>query len=108
MLTDRLESRAIPIFRHVLSYSCHLIGYALGYGLPYCEAFTADRSEFTPRGQVWVNATKLCLMQALYNASLEFTNETTCNDIKVSVSGLYATPCVQTMCCLGRIPFIHP
>jgi hypothetical protein len=63
-------------------FPCGPEGYALAYGLRYCEAFTDARPEFTPRGQVWVNATKLCLMESLWNDTATFTPTTSCADIK--------------------------
>ncbi|EGD72369.1 hypothetical protein PTSG_00389 [Salpingoeca rosetta] len=44
---------------------CGPSGYAIGYGLKYCDKFTAAQSSFSDQGKVWVAETKQCLQQEL-------------------------------------------
>ncbi|RJE22488.1 hypothetical protein PHISCL_05174 [Aspergillus sclerotialis] len=46
-------------------YHCGSEGYPIGYGLHYCNAFTAAKSQLSPEGQAWVTKTMLCLQRAL-------------------------------------------
>lgn len=44
---------------------CGANGYPIGYGLKYCNKFTAARPEMSSKGQAWVTKTMLCLQKAL-------------------------------------------
>ncbi|ORY09022.1 hypothetical protein BCR34DRAFT_603170 [Clohesyomyces aquaticus] len=44
---------------------CGATGYPLGYGLKYCNKFTAARKDLSSSGQAWITKTMLCLQRAL-------------------------------------------
>jgi Stanniocalcin family len=44
---------------------CGPDGYAIGYGLKYCNLFTNAKSKMSSSGQEWVTNTMLCLQNAL-------------------------------------------
>ena len=46
-------------------YHCGPDGYPLSYGQPYCEKFTAAKSQLSDQGKEWVSDTMLCLQTAL-------------------------------------------
>lgn len=45
--------------------NCGPKGYPLGYGLKYCQAFTAKKDKFTPAGQEWLFNVMECLQKDL-------------------------------------------
>src|SRR5437660_11912620 len=53
--SDCLESRL----------NCGPSGYPIGYGLNYCNKFSAARSKMSAAGQTWVTNTMLCLQRDL-------------------------------------------
>ncbi|KAI9765240.1 MAG: hypothetical protein M1840_007732 [Geoglossum simile] len=46
-------------------FHCGASGYPIGYGLNYCNKFTAASSKMTSAGQSWVTKTMLCLQRSL-------------------------------------------
>ena len=61
-------------------YHCGSSGYPIGYGLKYCEAFTAAKPRLSARGNIWVSDTMLCLQRAL--VPFATYESTTCPELK--------------------------
>ena len=85
-------------------FPCGNSSYAIAYGLKYCNAFTAAESNFSvPHGQEWVVSTRLCLQVKLWEASLNFTDTTTCEDIQnvafQAHVGCYVAPASNVSIC---------
>lgn len=60
--------------------TCGRSGYALSYGEVYCDAYEQNMHLFTPAGQTWVNAVRVCLQNELISY-LESTPNTTCDQL---------------------------
>jgi hypothetical protein len=63
---------------------CGAHGYALGYGLKYCDAFTSNTSLscMDDGGKVWINSTLECLQEALVPLIEGNPDNITCPAIK--------------------------
>ncbi|CAF1574772.1 unnamed protein product [Didymodactylos carnosus] len=59
--------------------SCGKNGYAVNYGLRYCQKFAQNLAEFSFAGKNWVSKTMNCLQQSLVEAYQDDT--VTCDDI---------------------------
>jgi len=44
---------------------CGSDGYAIGYGMKFCNLFTEDEDNFSDRGKAWIGAVRECLQVAL-------------------------------------------
>jgi hypothetical protein len=77
---------------------CGPSGYPIGYGLYYCEKFSALRSQMSAAGQAWVTNTMLCLQSDLvvYGDGLQTT---TCSAIKAYAFGTHADCYVKSGIC---------
>jgi hypothetical protein len=51
-------------------YDCGPTGYPLNYGQPYCQKFTAAKSQLSEQGKQWVSDTMLCLQTSLVPEAL--------------------------------------
>ena len=85
-------------------YPCGNSSYAIAYGLKYCNAFTSAEPSFSvPHGREWVASTRLCLQVKLWEASLNFTDDTTCDDIQniafQAHVGCYVAPAPNVSIC---------
>lgn len=67
---------------------CGPSGYPLGYGLKYCNAFTAARPRMSGAGQAWVTATMLCLQNKLVPYATGAEKAASCSALK---SAAFAT-----------------
>lgn len=56
-------------------------GYPLGYGLYYCDKFTAARPQMSPKGQAWVTNTMRCLQDHLIPYGTD-AQHLSCADLK--------------------------
>jgi hypothetical protein len=87
--TPPLESGLCDFYPDCLEATkpCGPHGYALGYGLKYCEKFASNSTlaAMDSQGQEWVNSTLFCLQQALVPLveGSETAENMTCRDIKV-------------------------
>lgn len=65
-----LEDDGCDFYDHCLEkiHKCGLIGYPIGYGLRYCKAFTETLSNYSETAVKWIQATRVCLKKALYEA----------------------------------------
>ena len=61
-------------------YNCGPDGYPIGYGLNYCQRFTAAKPRMDSAGKKWVSDTMLCLQTALVPYAT--TETTTCPALK--------------------------
>lgn len=79
-------------------FHCGPSGYPIGYGLYYCEKFSALRSQMSAAGQAWVTDTMLCLQSDLviYGNGLQ---NTTCSALKAYAFGTHADCYVKSGIC---------
>jgi hypothetical protein len=77
---------------------CGPSGYPIGYGLYYCEKFSALRSQMSAAGQAWVTNTMLCLQSNLV-AYGDGSQTTTCSALKVYAFGTHADCYVKNGIC---------
>ncbi|OZJ06316.1 hypothetical protein BZG36_00725 [Bifiguratus adelaidae] len=61
-------------------YHCGPNGYPIGYGLKYCEKYTANADKFSTQGQQWIDNVRLCLQQDLLKDANCNSNCTAVND----------------------------
>lgn len=76
---------------------CGPEGYAIGYGLRYCEESEAHVQSFSPQGQVWLWATMLCLQTQLIGVANNGGMD--CEQIRTFAFGTHAYCYVQSGIC---------
>jgi hypothetical protein len=86
---DCLESR----------FHCGPSGYPIGYGLNYCDKFSAARSKMSAAGQTWVTNTMLCLQRDLVIYG-DGSQTTTCSALKDYAFGTHPDCYVKSGVCL--------
>lgn len=66
-------------------YPCGPSGYALGYGLKYCDRFTSDdtRDCVSEAGREWINSTLKCLQESLVPVIESDVQDVSCQSIKL-------------------------
>jgi len=68
---------------------CGPSGYPIGYGLHYCEKFSALRGQMSAAGKMWVTNTMLCLQRDLV-AYGDGSQTTTCDALKLYAFATHA------------------
>lgn len=65
-------------------FPCGPNGYALRYGLYYCNKFHNNENLYSSKGKQWISSTALCLQEALLDriTTGEFNSGTTCTEIE--------------------------
>jgi hypothetical protein len=66
-------------------YHCGPDGYPLGYGLHFCQKFSAESPRFSTKGQHWLSNTMLCLQRSLIPEATDpiaTTGVRTCKELK--------------------------
>lgn len=65
-------------------FPCGRDGYALDYGLRYCDKLHKNDFLYSPKGKEWISATALCLQEALLDqiTNGKFNDTTTCTEIQ--------------------------
>ncbi|GMR45734.1 hypothetical protein PMAYCL1PPCAC_15929 [Pristionchus mayeri] len=59
---EAIDSTTCNVYSELESFApCESSGYALNYGLPNCEAFTAKKWLYTTSGKIFLDCTRNCL-----------------------------------------------
>ena len=77
---------------------CGPSGYPIGYGLTYCEKFSAVRGQMSAAGQLWVTNTMLCLQRDLVVYG-DGSQTTTCDALKLYAFATHADCYVKSGLC---------